>query len=389
MGFSKSRSVFYEAFKRNLGFTSEEAAWPYSLMSTFIHLSGLMFSPLMYYVSIRKIAIIGSILAATGSIVCYFSTNFLVILFALGVINGMGIGIFYSFNPVIIGMYFNRYKTRAMGIATCGSSIGSFVLAPLSSVLIENYGIKGSFLIFGGIILQCLPAACLYYEPKMATDTENSLKNESDTNDKFKVIKISWDFFKNPLFLMISFTFSIYHLYMSILLTIILDFTVKTGINKFNAIFFIPANAITDLIARLAVGWILDLGIISKVKFVIICFFWLGGLTCSLPYLWEYVGFLIIFCAIGIGFGCLRVEQHILLTEYVDLTKLPVAIGFTNFIIGFVLFLQVPIIAYFEEINRYDYLFYLLASLLFISAFVWMLEPLINKCQNRNNQVVP
>ncbi|XP_067120742.1 monocarboxylate transporter 12-B-like [Centruroides vittatus] len=338
-GFMRTKSVYYEAFQTKLDYSVAQATWPFTLMTALIQMSG------------------------------------------------MGTGLFYAFNPVIVSMYFNRYKTIAMGIATCGSSIGSFALAPLSFFLIENYGIEGSLLILGGIVLQCLPAACLYRQPKMANDIQKSPCKDSNSKEEDGVFKIIWNIIKNPHFLMIAFTFSIYNLFMYTLQTITVDYAMTKDVRKLTAVFFVSANALSDFIGRFAVGWFLELRLIKKVTFVTICFFCLGGLGCALPYLWEYVGFMIVFCALGVFFGCLRVEQYILLSEYMEMEKLPIAVGLCNFTVGCVLFLQIPLLGYFEEIDRYDYLFYVLSSALFLSGLLWMLEPLIQKCQRKTKQI--
>ncbi|XP_067120750.1 monocarboxylate transporter 12-B-like [Centruroides vittatus] len=384
-GFGRTKGIYYDAFKKQ-NYTSKEAAWPFTLMSITMQLSGVMFSPLMYYLTIRKLVIIGSIISALGSIMCYFSTNFIFILVGLGIVNGVGTGIINTCNPVIISMYFKKYITTAMSIGSSGSSVGAFILGPLTYLLIENYGIEGSFLMLGGILLQCLPAACLYRQPKIANDIQKAPDNELDRKDKFKAFKITWRITKNPVFLLIAFTFSVYNLFLYTLQTIIVSYAMEKGIDKFSAVFLISANAIADFVGRSVVGWIMEVLKVKNSIYVMICYLFLGVLSCSLSYLWNYVEFVIVFCAIGVFFGCLRVEQSVLIAEYVDPNDLPIAVGLCNSVIGLTLILQVPLVDYSD--HGYNYIFFLFSSLLFLSAFLWLLEPLIEKCQKRNKEMI-
>jgi predicted MFS family arabinose efflux permease len=51
---------------------------------------------------------------------------------------------------VAVGYYFDKKRTLAMGIAVCGSGLGTFILPPINRMLMNEYGWKGAFLILGG-----------------------------------------------------------------------------------------------------------------------------------------------------------------------------------------------------------------------------------------------
>lgn len=44
----------------------------------------------------------------------------------------------------------------ATGIAVCGSGVGTFVFAPLATMLKEEFGWRGATLILAGMILNCV-----------------------------------------------------------------------------------------------------------------------------------------------------------------------------------------------------------------------------------------
>jgi len=45
---------------------------------------------------------------------------------------------------VMVGFYFDKKRAMATGIAVCGSGIGTFVLAPIITFLVSEYGWKVS-----------------------------------------------------------------------------------------------------------------------------------------------------------------------------------------------------------------------------------------------------
>ncbi|XP_023231006.1 uncharacterized protein LOC111631046 [Centruroides sculpturatus] len=385
VGFLRSGSVLYVSFTQILGLSRVQSAWPLSLMASVMHLSGPIFSCLIQYLTIRKLVMIGSVLSASGCILCYFSLHFISLILFLGIVNGLGNGLIYTFNPVIINMHFNKYKTTAMGIFRGGASVGSFVLPPLLEILITNYGLKGCFLLLGGVLMQGIAAACLYRQPK---SVEESQKTVDDKENKWKTLRTAAEVGKDPIFLIISISFAIFFLFINIYGTVIVDFAVDREVSTTSSVFLVSAYALSDMCGRFGSGWIVDLGIMKRVNVVVLCFLSMGCLLCVLPQLWSYTVMMVLSSILGFLSGCTIIQESVFLSEYLGINKLPAAVGLSNFITGLVVLLvQAPITGHFrEKIGRYDYLFYLLASLLFACAFLWILEPLIQRIRDKNLQ---
>ena len=51
--------------------------------------------------------------------------------------------------------YLSMYNIYYLGISVCGSGVGTFVFAPLTTVLLNEYGWKGANIIFAALCLQC------------------------------------------------------------------------------------------------------------------------------------------------------------------------------------------------------------------------------------------
>lgn len=77
-------------------------------------------------------------------------------------IEGIGFGFIYVPAVITVGFYFERWRALATGIGVCGSGIGTFLFAPLSSYLIEQYGWREALLYQSAIVLSCAAFGALF-----------------------------------------------------------------------------------------------------------------------------------------------------------------------------------------------------------------------------------
>ena len=66
--------------------------------------------------------------------------------------------------PAIVSVtcYFEKKRSFATGIAVCGSGLGTFIFAPLTEFLIQQYFWKGALLIITAITLNCIVFGALF-----------------------------------------------------------------------------------------------------------------------------------------------------------------------------------------------------------------------------------
>ncbi|XP_076346180.1 monocarboxylate transporter 12-like [Tachypleus tridentatus] len=168
-GLFRSAGVLYVAFIDAFHVTRETAAWPFSLCSAVFNLTGLLTGVLLQHFSARTVTLTGVLAASSGVVLCFVASNMAYVTVFIGVIYGFGLGLIMTTNIVIVNKYFKRYRATAVGISMAGSSVGSFVIPPLTEHLLEIYGLYGTFLLQGGIILQGAIGASLYREPSWIT----------------------------------------------------------------------------------------------------------------------------------------------------------------------------------------------------------------------------
>jgi predicted MFS family arabinose efflux permease len=79
-----------------------------------------------------------------------------------GMISGLGLGLMYLPAIVCVTIYFEKYRSLATGIAVCGSGLGTFLMAPLTELLVSNYSWRGAFLLIGALMLNCIVFGILF-----------------------------------------------------------------------------------------------------------------------------------------------------------------------------------------------------------------------------------
>ena len=63
---------------------------------------------------------------------------------------------------VMVGYYFDKRRALATGIAVCGSGIGTFVMAPVASFLLDTLTWRGTNAVLGALILNGAVFGALY-----------------------------------------------------------------------------------------------------------------------------------------------------------------------------------------------------------------------------------
>ncbi|XP_049273424.1 monocarboxylate transporter 9-like [Rhipicephalus sanguineus] len=69
---------------------------------------------------------------------------------------GAGVGIMVPTNVVVLNRYFDVYRTSASGLSFAGGALSSILLPPLIGRLLDTYGLQGTVLIVGALVLNAM-----------------------------------------------------------------------------------------------------------------------------------------------------------------------------------------------------------------------------------------
>ncbi|KAJ8318884.1 hypothetical protein KUTeg_003975 [Tegillarca granosa] len=175
-GISFSLGILYtrllEVFQENKSVTS----WVPSLFYGMSLIGGPLAGALVSKYGCRKMAICGGLLSSLGIILSSFANSVLMLCFTFGIIAGFGISIEFVTSLVVVAFYFEKKRALAIGLAVCGSGIGTFVFAPLLKYLMDEYDWRGALLIVGGVTMNLVVCGALF-RPLEFTPEERYLNN--------------------------------------------------------------------------------------------------------------------------------------------------------------------------------------------------------------------
>ena len=82
---------------------------------------------------------------SVGLLVSSFVEQLNILYITYGVVFGFGTALAYLPTLVMVGQYFEKRRSLATGIATCGSNTGALSLAIVQEVMLKNHGWRNVF----------------------------------------------------------------------------------------------------------------------------------------------------------------------------------------------------------------------------------------------------
>ncbi|XP_012880249.1 PREDICTED: monocarboxylate transporter 3 [Dipodomys ordii] len=163
--FPKAVSVFFRALMRDFGAGYSDTAWVSSIMLAMLYGTGPVSSILVTRFGCRPVMLVGGLLASAGLTLASFATRLLELYLTAGVLTGLGLALNFQPSLIMLGLYFERRRPLANGLAAAGSPVFLSALSPLGQLLLERFGWRGGFLLFGGLLLHCCACGAVMRPP--------------------------------------------------------------------------------------------------------------------------------------------------------------------------------------------------------------------------------
>ncbi|XP_016078563.1 PREDICTED: monocarboxylate transporter 3 [Miniopterus natalensis] len=122
-GFPKAVSVFFRALMRDFGAGYSDTAWVSSIMLAMLYGTGPVSSILVARFGCRPVMLVGGLLASAGMVLASFATRLLELYLTAGVLTGLGLALNFQPSLVMLGLYFDRRRPLANGLAAAGSPV--------------------------------------------------------------------------------------------------------------------------------------------------------------------------------------------------------------------------------------------------------------------------
>jgi MFS family permease len=148
-GSAYSFSAFVESLQREFGASRGSVSLVFSLAGFLYFGLGIVSGPLADRFGSRRLAVAGMILTGLGLAAASAARSLPEVYAAYGL--GVGLGVGCAYVPAIgaVQRWFVRRRGFASGLAVSGIGVGTLLMPPLATLLIESLGWRGAYLVLG------------------------------------------------------------------------------------------------------------------------------------------------------------------------------------------------------------------------------------------------
>ncbi|XP_045112462.1 monocarboxylate transporter 2-like isoform X2 [Portunus trituberculatus] len=131
-------------------------------LSTIWSFAAVFMAPLAELFGARSLTVLGGLLGFLTLILVAFSTSIITFTVVYSILGGISSSLCAFFGVVLIPKYFDKRKGLANGLVVSVSAFGKIVMAPLTRLLLEQYGYRWACLMVGALCLHTCISGMLY-----------------------------------------------------------------------------------------------------------------------------------------------------------------------------------------------------------------------------------
>lgn len=383
--FPKAITVFFKEIQEIFNTSYSEIAWISSIMLAVMYAGGPISSILVNKYGSRPVMMVGGILCCTGMVGASFCNSVIQLYMCIGVIGGFGLA--FNLQPAltIIGKYFFKKRPIANGMAMAGSPVFLSTLAPLNQFLFNMFGWRGSFLILGGLLLNCCVAGSLMRPvgPQQAPtkkDVEKAPVEPIASNDKkLSILQtinsyLDLSLFKHRGFLIYLSGNCIMFLGFFAPIVFLAPYAKHMGIDEYSAAFLLSILAFVDMFARPSMGLVANSKLIRPRIQYFFSFAVLYNGICHVlcPFASDYTGLVVYSVFFGFAFGMVSSVLFETLMDLVGAARFSSAVGLVTIVECCPVLLGPPLGGWMVDITGdYKYM-YFTCGVIVIIASIWL-----------------
>lgn len=149
------------------------AAWPLVVSGSLTNLAGPVMGYMCRRFSCRSVLIVSTFVTGVSTCICWFANGILFLTVSYGVFHGLAISGVYVAVNVLASQHFERRRTTACSVIFTVCGLGAIFVPPLGEFFRVTYGIRGTFLLLGALILNACPAVIVLRSPPWMQQSPN------------------------------------------------------------------------------------------------------------------------------------------------------------------------------------------------------------------------
>ncbi|NXE64653.1 MOT6 protein, partial [Calcarius ornatus] len=192
LGFPCCIGIFFTDLQHEFQASNSETSWFPSIMVAVLHGGGPLCSILVKRFGCRFVVMLGGLLSGLGMVSSSFCKSISQLYLTAGLITGLGSCFSFQAGVTVLGYYFVRWRTLANAVASTGVSLGFTLWPLLSQFLLDEMGWRNTFLIFGGILLNCCVCGAIMRPIQLASGSlPQSAKPEEEPGSRAEEAQLS------------------------------------------------------------------------------------------------------------------------------------------------------------------------------------------------------
>ncbi|XP_075065200.1 monocarboxylate transporter 2 [Mixophyes fleayi] len=381
--FPKAITVYFKEIQEIFSTSYSEIAWISSIMLAVMYAGGPISSILVNKYGSRPVVLAGGLLCSLGMISASFCNSVLELYICIGVVGGFGLAFNLQPSLTIIGKYFFKKRPIANGLAMAGSPVFLSTLAPLNQFLFNKFGWRGSFLVLGGILLNCCVAGSLMRPvgprpvkkdvekvQQKAVDNQNTKKTACQNINKYLDLSL----FKHRGFLIYLSGNVIMFLGFFAPIVFLAPYAKHMGIDQYSSAFLLSILAFVDMFARPTMGIVANSKYVRPKIQYFFCFAIMYNGICHVlcPFANDYTGLVIYSVFFGFAFGMVSSVLFETLMDLVGAARFSSAVGLVTIVECIPVLLGPPLGGWLVDITgNYKYM-YFVCGVIVIIASIWL-----------------
>nr|XP_045219583.1 monocarboxylate transporter 3 isoform X2 [Macaca fascicularis]XP_045219584.1 monocarboxylate transporter 3 isoform X2 [Macaca fascicularis] len=328
----------------------------------------------------------GGLLASAGMILASFATRLLELYLTAGVLTGLGLALNFQPSLIMLGLYFERRRPLANGLAAAGSPVFLSALSPLGQQLLERFGWRGGFLLLGGLLLHCCACGAVMRPPPgpgprprrdSAGDRAGDAPGEAEadgagpqlseatprTRPRRRLLDLA--VCTDRAFAVYAVTKFLMALGLFVPAILLVNYAKDAGVPDTDAAFLLSIVGFVDIVARPACGALAGLARLRPhVPYLFSLALLANGLTDLSSARARSYGALVAFCiAFGLSYGMVGALQFEVLMAAVGAPRFPSALGLVLLLEAVAVLIGPPSAGRLvDALKNYEIIFYLAGS---------------------------
>ncbi|KAM7303104.1 monocarboxylate transporter 12 [Ixodes scapularis] len=307
-----------------------------------------------------------------------------------GLIYGLGYGLNMLILGVLLALYFDRYRGITSGIMYAGLSCSGLAFPKFLAYLRQEYGFRGTLLIFGAIATHVTAFGLLLEEPPWifprekegqqsrappdfhaSANEDNNI--EENTTERLETFSSLLMLLRRPMFYVVILDAAIADLTYATFTSTMVDYGVDKELSLSDAESLIVYGSCAEIVGRLFVPLVADAGLIRRSTLVMINFFIAGGSLILMPHVTLHTQFLVLCLCVYISLGYLTTMKSVLMADYVGVEWIATCYGASGSVLLPLTLCTPSIIGFFRDLGgSYDNLYRMYGAVQLLLSAVFL-----------------